>query len=144
MFDLGFSEIILIAVIALVVLGPERLPKVARTAGRILGKIRSFVMNAKQDLSTQINFQDWQELNNTLRRDMEDSIHNLEQKFSQMRNDLGDTAWQRLPEMHTPEDFAQKSMFYQQHRRRAIQKRRQNRMQMMRRHRPVRIRRRPR
>jgi len=38
MFDIGFSEMIVIAIVALVVIGPERLPKVARTAGHVLGR----------------------------------------------------------------------------------------------------------
>ena len=44
MFDIGFSEMVVIAVVALVVLGPERLPKVARAAGILLGRLQRYVM----------------------------------------------------------------------------------------------------
>jgi Tat protein translocase TatB subunit len=50
MFDIGFWEVIFIAVITLLVVGPERLPKVARTAGLWVGKIRGFVVSVKADI----------------------------------------------------------------------------------------------
>ncbi|MCX8753539.1 Sec-independent protein translocase protein TatB [Snodgrassella sp. B3837] len=53
MFGLGFGEILLIAVVALVVLGPERLPKVARSAGLWVGRIQNFINNVKTELSEQ-------------------------------------------------------------------------------------------
>ena len=43
MFDIAFSEMLIIAVVALVVLGPEKLPKVARTAGLLLGRLQRYV-----------------------------------------------------------------------------------------------------
>ena len=43
MFDIGFSEMIVIAIIALVVLGPEKLPRVARTAGHLVGRMQRYV-----------------------------------------------------------------------------------------------------
>ena len=53
MFGLGFGEILLIAIVALVVLGPERLPKVARSAGLWVGRIQNFINNVKTELSQQ-------------------------------------------------------------------------------------------
>ncbi|MCO6504374.1 MAG: twin-arginine translocase subunit TatB [Snodgrassella sp.] len=53
MFGLGFSEILLIAVVALVVLGPERLPKVAHSAGLWVGRIQKFIHNVKSELNQQ-------------------------------------------------------------------------------------------
>ena len=50
MFDVGFSEILLILVIALIVVGPERLPKLARTAGLWIGKARSIVSSVKAEV----------------------------------------------------------------------------------------------
>ena len=50
MFDIGMLEIGLIAVVALLVIGPERLPAVARTVGYWFGKTRSFIVSVQQDL----------------------------------------------------------------------------------------------
>lgn len=54
MFDIGFWEIIFIAVIALLVVGPERLPRIARTAGLWIGKMRGFVSSVKADIDREI------------------------------------------------------------------------------------------
>ena len=54
MFDVGFMELIFIAVITLLVVGPERMPKIARTAGLWLGKMRGFVSSVKQDIDREL------------------------------------------------------------------------------------------
>ena len=54
MFDIGFWELCLIAVVSLLILGPERLPTAARTAGKWLGKIRSMVNNVKQEIDREL------------------------------------------------------------------------------------------
>jgi len=58
MFDIGFFELSLIGVVALVVIGPERLPSVARTAGKWIGKANRFVSNIKEDISKEIKDED--------------------------------------------------------------------------------------
>ena len=54
MFDVGFSEVVIIAIIALVILGPERLPKVARTLGFWVGKARRMVADVKSDIDREM------------------------------------------------------------------------------------------
>jgi len=54
MFDIGFFELSLIGVVALIVIGPDRLPGVARTAGKWLGRLNRFVSNIKEDISKEI------------------------------------------------------------------------------------------
>jgi sec-independent protein translocase protein TatB len=54
MFDIGFWELCLIGVIALLILGPERLPKVARTAGFWAGRARRFMAEVKSDIDAEI------------------------------------------------------------------------------------------
>lgn len=58
MFDIGFSELLVIAVVALVVIGPERLPKVARTLGHVFGKLQRYVTQVKSDISREIELAD--------------------------------------------------------------------------------------
>lgn len=55
MFDIGFSELMVIGVVALVVIGPERLPKVARTAGILMGRMQRYVAGVKADISREMN-----------------------------------------------------------------------------------------
>jgi sec-independent protein translocase protein TatB len=54
MFDIGFSEIVLIGIVALVIFGPEELPRVARTAGHLLGRLRRYVADVKSDISREM------------------------------------------------------------------------------------------
>ena len=54
MFDIGFWEILVIGVVALLVVGPERLPGVARTAGRWVGQVQRFVRNARADIQREL------------------------------------------------------------------------------------------
>jgi sec-independent protein translocase protein TatB len=54
MFDIGLSELMVIAIVALVVIGPERLPKVARTAGHLFGRLQRYVTQVKSDISREM------------------------------------------------------------------------------------------
>jgi len=54
MFDIGFAELLVIAVVALLVIGPERLPRVARTAGMWVGRARRFVSTVKADIDREL------------------------------------------------------------------------------------------
>lgn len=50
MFDIGFMELLVVGVLGLLVLGPERLPKAARTLGQIIGRVRRSMSNLQEDL----------------------------------------------------------------------------------------------
>ena len=58
MFDISFSELILIGVVALVVIGPERLPKVARTLGLLVGRAQRYVNGVKAELQREANLEE--------------------------------------------------------------------------------------
>ena len=62
MFDVGFQEITLIALIALIVVGPERLPRMARTVGLWMGKIRYYVGQVKSDIDREVRAQELKEM----------------------------------------------------------------------------------
>lgn len=58
MFDVSFSELMLVGVIALIVIGPERLPKVARTIGHLLGRAQRYVNDVKTDIQREIDLKE--------------------------------------------------------------------------------------
>jgi len=66
MFDVGFSELLLVFVVALIVIGPERLPRVARAAGLWIGRMRAFVSQVKEDIDRELAAED---LKRSLRED---------------------------------------------------------------------------
>lgn len=62
MFDIAFSELIVIAVIALIVIGPEKLPKVARTLGAITGRMQKYMTQIKEEVNREARFAELQKL----------------------------------------------------------------------------------
>lgn len=68
MFDVAFSELIVIAIVALIVIGPERLPKVARTLGALVGRMQRYVGHVKADIERQMQFEDLQKLQQEIKQ----------------------------------------------------------------------------
>jgi sec-independent protein translocase protein TatB len=66
MFDISFSEILVIAAVALIVLGPERLPKVARTLGHLLGRAQRYANDVKHDIQREIELDELRKWQNSV------------------------------------------------------------------------------
>ncbi len=62
MFDVGFSELIMVGLVSLLVIGPERLPKVARVAGFWIGKIQQMIANVKVEISQELHTEEIRQL----------------------------------------------------------------------------------
>ena len=65
MFDVGFSELMVIAVVALIVIGPERLPRVARTLGHLFGRLQRYVNDVKADINREIELEELRKFKTT-------------------------------------------------------------------------------
>src|SRR5260370_12191490 len=79
MFDIAFSEIALIAAVALVVIGPVRLPKVARTLGHMFGRLQRYVNEVKADINREMELDEVRKLQSEVQsaaRDLESSMTN--------------------------------------------------------------------
>ena len=72
MFDVGFQELTLIGVIALIVVGPERLPRMARTLGLWMGKVRYYVGQVKSDIEREVRAQELKEMLDKPARELDD------------------------------------------------------------------------
>ncbi|OHV10495.1 Sec-independent protein translocase protein TatB [Kushneria phosphatilytica] len=98
MFDVSFLELAVIAVIALIVLGPERLPTAARAAGLWIGRIRRTIGNVQREISSQLETEE-------LQRQMKQKRDRVDQGLSKVRREvegLGDNSRQSDPS--TPRD----------------------------------------
>lgn len=79
MFDLSFSELLVIGFVALVVIGPEKLPKVARTAGAFFGRMQRFVAQVKNEVNREARFEELQ----TLQDEVKSSLQEVQDDFEQ-------------------------------------------------------------
>lgn len=77
MFDIGFSELMVIGIVALIVIGPERLPKVARTIGHLLGRAQRYVSDVKSDINREMQLDELKKLQSQVTesaRELESSV----------------------------------------------------------------------
>jgi len=78
MFGVSFSEIILIAVVALIVIGPEKLPKVARTLGALTGRMQRYVAEIKEEVNRDVRFQELQQLQQEIKETASKAKNNIQ------------------------------------------------------------------
>ena len=95
MFELSFGKMMIIAVVALIVLGPEKLPKVARTIGHLLGRARTYANTVKQDIDREMQMdelrklqQQAQEAARSFETAVSDAGRSVEQEASSMQNSM--------------------------------------------------------
>ncbi|MCL2657562.1 MAG: Sec-independent protein translocase protein TatB [Betaproteobacteria bacterium] len=84
MFGVDFNELMVIGVVALIVVGPEKLPRVARTAGHLLGRLQRHVAEVKADINREIQLEEMKRLQS----EMLESARELEQSFQAQAREL--------------------------------------------------------
>jgi sec-independent protein translocase protein TatB len=95
MFDIAFSELLLIGVVALVVIGPERLPKVARTMGHLFGRLQRYVSQVKSDINREMDMSELSKVKTEFetaardfQRDVELKVHEAESGIREVESDI--------------------------------------------------------
>ena len=78
MFDIGFSELVIVGVVALIVIGPERLPKVARTAGHLLGRFQRYASNVKSDISREMQMDELRKAGEGFKSSIESTVSEVQ------------------------------------------------------------------
>ncbi len=99
MFDVSFSELLLIGVIALIVIGPERLPKVARTLGHLVGRAQRYVSDVKTDIQREMDLDELSSLKGqmedaakSVKSSMQDATESLRQPLDEAQKALKDAS----------------------------------------------------
>lgn len=85
MFDISFTEIMVIAVVALIVVGPERLPKVARTLGHLLGRVRRYVGDVKYDIQREMEAEELNELHASVQKAAHSIENSVREEVSELK-----------------------------------------------------------
>ena len=84
MFDVGFSEIVVIAVVALIVIGPERLPRTARMLGHLFGRLQRYVNEVKADINREMELDELRRL----QREVKSAASEIEQSMSAVASEV--------------------------------------------------------
>jgi sec-independent protein translocase protein TatB len=88
MFDIAFSELLVIGVIALIVIGPEKLPRMARTVGHLAGRLQRYVADVKADINREIELDELRKMRDSMQQaasNFETSVHS---EMSKTETDL--------------------------------------------------------
>src|SRR5262249_21569272 len=92
MFDIGFSELVVIAIVALIVIGPEQLPKVARTLGHLFGRMQRYVNDVKADISREMELDELRKLQSNVEEAARAIQSSVEKEVNETRSELDKVA----------------------------------------------------
>ncbi len=106
MFDIGASEIFVIGVVALIVIGPERLPRVAKTLGHLFGRLQRYVSEVKSDINREIELEELRALKAT----MQDAARTIEQSVTSQVNYIDSEVKQAGAEMQKQVESAKQEI----------------------------------
>ena len=90
MFDIGFSELLVCAVVALVVIGPERLPKVARTLGVLFGRLQRYVTQVKADINREMDLAELGKVKSEFENAARSFQTQVQSKASEVEREMGE------------------------------------------------------
>ena len=91
MFDIGFSELLVIGVVALIVIGPEKLPRMARTVGHLAGRLQRYVADVKADINREIELDELRKMRDSMQQAASDLQSSVQSELSQTETELNKT-----------------------------------------------------
>ena len=104
MFDSGFLEMLIVGIIALIVVGPERLPGVAAKAGKMVGKMKAFIANTKEDIEKEIRSDEMRSMLNQQKEEiseLRDMMKNTKSDVTSSLNEASDVLKSNVSEAKT-------------------------------------------
>jgi sec-independent protein translocase protein TatB len=88
MFDIGFSELLVIGVVALIVIGPEKLPRVARTIGHLAGRLQRYVNDVKADINREIELDELRKMRDSMQQAASEMQSAVDKEMTKTADDL--------------------------------------------------------
>ena len=88
MFDIGFSELMVIGVVALIVIGPEKLPRVARTVGHLAGRLQRYVSDVKADINREIELDELRKMRDSMQQAASNFESTVQTEMSKTETEL--------------------------------------------------------
>ncbi|HEX7635515.1 MAG TPA: Sec-independent protein translocase protein TatB [Noviherbaspirillum sp.] len=109
MIDLGLSKLALIGVVALIVVGPERLPKVARMAGTLFGRAQRYINEVKSEVSREIELEELRKVQKEMREAASNIEQTIVQNLSEIEREVGEGLVNPLLDTPAPDQQAVKA-----------------------------------
>jgi sec-independent protein translocase protein TatB len=103
MFDIGFSEILVIAIVALIVIGPERLPKVARTLGHLFGRMQRYVNDVRADITREMELDELRKLQGSVEEAARSIQSSVEKEMRDAKSEIDEAVKAVNPAPDYPE-----------------------------------------
>lgn len=97
MFDISFMELLVISMVALIVIGPERLPTVARTLGHLYGRCRSFVYSIRTDIHNEMRMEELKKMQSSVHETVQSIEDSVQQGVNHLKTAITDTAAENQP-----------------------------------------------
>jgi sec-independent protein translocase protein TatB len=88
MFDIGFSELLVIGLVALIVIGPERLPRVARTLGHLAGRLQRYVADVKADISREVELEELRKMKDSVQQAASGIENSVQSELNSVQSEL--------------------------------------------------------
>src|SRR5687768_17078653 len=88
MFDIGFTELLVIGVVALIVIGPEKLPRVARTVGHLAGRLQRYVADVKADINREIELDELRKMRDSMQQAATNFESSVQTELSKTETEL--------------------------------------------------------
>jgi sec-independent protein translocase protein TatB len=92
MFDIGFSELLVIGIVALIVIGPQKLPGVARTVGHLLGRLQRYVADVKADINREIELEELRKMRDSMQKAASEMQSSVDQELTKTADELNKAA----------------------------------------------------
>ena len=102
MFDIGFSELVVIGLVALIVIGPERLPRVARTVGHLIGRLQRYVADVKADITREVELDELRKMRDSVQAAAASIETSVTSGLSKAEEDLNRAVAADLPSEASP------------------------------------------
>jgi sec-independent protein translocase protein TatB len=96
-FDIGFSELVVIGLVALIVIGPERLPRVARTVGHLIGRLQRYVADVKADINREVELDELRKMRDSVQEAAASIESSVTSGLSKAEEDLNRSISADLP-----------------------------------------------
>jgi sec-independent protein translocase protein TatB len=88
MFDIGFTELMIIGLVALIVIGPEKLPRVARTVGHLAGRLQRYVSDVKADINREIELDELRKMRDSMQQAASEMQSSVQSELHKTETDL--------------------------------------------------------